>query len=89
MTVTTRPLPAELSSAAPRTMRAYHGYPRRDGEDIPTGPVFSPGKFGRRGVGSESEPSVPIPSDWIIDWRRFVPLDAGVTANPAAGSTTS
>lgn len=25
---------------------------------------------------------VPIPSDWIIDWRRFVELDSNVAVNP-------
>lgn len=26
---------------------------------------------------------VPIPSDWIIDWRRFFELDAAVAVNPS------
>jgi hypothetical protein len=34
--------------------------------------------------GSPNDPfPVPIPSDWIIDWRRFFELDAQIKVNPS------
>lgn len=34
--------------------------------------------------GSPSDPfPIPIPSDWIIDWRRFFEIDSAVAINPS------
>jgi hypothetical protein len=80
-------MPVEFSAAAYRfghsMVRAVYDYNRvftfRPGGRLPATLqllfVFS----GHSGPGG----SVPIPSDWIIDWRRFFQVGAGADANPS------
>jgi hypothetical protein len=42
--------------------------------------LFS-GRSGVRGSSQPDQDPVPIPSDWIIDWRRFFEFDGAVTVN--------
>jgi hypothetical protein len=78
-------MPVEFSMAAYRLghsmVREIYDYNRV----FPTAPMFLIFLFsGRSGVRGSSEPEqdpVPIPSDWIIDWRRFFEIDDAVAVN--------
>lgn len=80
-------MPVEVSMAGYRLghsmVREVYDYNRV----FTSAPLFLIFLFsGRSGVRGSAEPEqdpVPIPSDWVIDWRRFFVLDDVVAVNPS------
>ena len=78
-------MPIEFSMAAFRLghsmVREVYDYNRV----FTTTPMFLvflfSGRSGMRGSADPRDDPVPIPSDWVIDWRRFFEIDGGVSPN--------
>jgi hypothetical protein len=78
-------MPVEFSMAAYRLghsmVREVYDY-NRVFTAVPLSLIFLfSGRSGVRGSAEPDQDPVPIPSDWIIDWRRFFELDDAVSVN--------
>jgi hypothetical protein len=83
-------IPVEFSVAAYRLghsmVRSIYDYNRvftpRPGGVVPATLELLFAFTGKSGSPNDPFP-VPIPSDWIIDWRRFFEIDPAVSVNPS------